>query len=126
MIRAGFLKFVDTHRKADGTGASLFPTLKPDQYGNLARYPTKRLNETYLPAAIKVGERQSLYSLRHNVRDALRRIKAPPEALRAIAGWSPGGKSASDNYGDPTNPDLYRDWVEGIAYEGLDLSFLHH
>lgn len=125
LVRIGFLKFVETRRKADGAEALLFPTLKPNKYDNRAWYPVKRFREKFLPAEIKVGKRRSLYSLRHNVRDALRQINAPPEALRAIAGWSPGGKAASDHYGDPTNPDLYTSWVEGIAYPGLDLSFLH-
>jgi hypothetical protein len=72
-----------------------------------------------------VGERQSLYSLRHNVRDALRAVNAPPEALLAIAGWAPGGKAISDSYGDPGNPDHYIKWVEEITYPELDLSFLY-
>ncbi len=66
-----------------------------------------------------------VYSLRHNVRDALRRVSAPPDALRAIAGWSAGSKQASNHYGDPSNPDFYVTWVNAISYEGLDLSFLH-
>lgn len=125
LARIGFLDFVAVRRKSGGATARLFPSLKPNKYGNLAWYPVKRFNETFLPAEIKVGDRQALYSIRHCVRDALRRVNAPQEALRAIAGWSPGGKSTSDHYGDPTDPDLYAKWVEGIAYPGLDLSFLH-
>jgi integrase len=123
--RFGFLAFVEDRRKADGDNAPLFPALRPDKYGNRAWYAAKRFNEVFLPAVMAVGERQSLYSLRHNVRDALRAVNAPPEALLAIAGWAPGGKAISDSYGDPGNPDHYIKWVEEITYPELDLSFLY-
>jgi len=123
LICFGFLRFVEQRRKASD-GPRLFPSLKPNKYGNVAWYPVKRLNETYIPAEIVLDERQSLYSLRHNVRDALRRAKAPPETLQAVTGWSPAGTAASDHYGDPGNPDLHAEYVEKIAYPMLDLSFL--
>jgi len=124
LIRIGFLQFVDRQKLQCGP-TRLFPTLKPNKYGNLAWYPVKRFNEQFLPTAMKLEERQSLYSLRHNVRDALRRAKAPAETLLAVAGWSPSGKAVSDNYGDPSNPDHHAEYVEKIDYAGLDLSFLH-
>jgi integrase len=125
LIKCGLLEFVARIRHKGGEGADLFPTLKPNKYGNRAWYALKRLNEVFLPSAIKVSQDQSLYSLRHNVRDALRRVSAPPDALRAITGWSEGSKQASDHYGDPGNPDFYVTWVNAIAYDELDLSFLH-
>src|SRR5690606_28998154 len=103
----------------------LFHELTPDKYGNFAAYATRRFRESFIPAEIQLGPRQTLYSLRHNVRDALRRVEAPAETLLAVTGWSPSGKSVSDHYGDPGNPDLHIKWVERIAYDGLDLSFLH-
>lgn len=124
--KIGFLTFVEKRRKESPSfDARLFPNLKPNKYGNRAWYAARRFNETFLPASITLGPRQSLYSLRHNVRDALRRINAPADALLAIAGWSPSEKAVSDDYGDPGNPDLYTKWVAGIAYPGLDLSFLY-
>lgn len=126
LIKFGFLAFVEQRRKLRAkNGPHLFHELKPDCYGNRAWYAVKRLNEAFLPAEITLEDRQSLYSLRHNVRDALRRVKAPPESLLAIAGWSPAGKAVSDDYGDPGNPDLHAEWVGKIAYDGLDLSFLY-
>ncbi|MFA7585165.1 MAG: site-specific integrase, partial [Novosphingobium sp.] len=80
LIRIGFLQFVD-RQKQQGASARLFPALKPNKNGNLAWYPVKRFNEQFLPATMVLQERQSLYSLRHNVRDALRRAKAPAETL---------------------------------------------
>jgi integrase len=125
LIKLGFLKFVEGRRKDAGDKARLFPTLKPNRLGNYAHYASRRFNEVFLTSEIEVAADQSLYSLRHNVRDALRRVDAPPEALRAIGGWSVGGKSASDYYGDATNPDHYVKWVNAISYPTLDLSFLH-
>jgi integrase len=126
LIRIGFLAFVEERRKCvEENGPRLFYELKPNEYGNFAWYAAKRLNETFIPAEIGLSERQSLYSLRHNVRDALRRVKAPDETLAAVTGWAPNGKAVSSDYGDPGNPDFHAEWVEKIAYEGLDLSFLH-
>lgn len=125
LIKFGLLEFVKDRLKQGGAKAKLFPTLNANRLGNYAHYASKRFNEVFLPEEIDVGSDQSLYSFRHNVRDALRRIHAPPDALRAICGWSDGGKNASDYYGDATNPDHYVKWVNGISYPGLDLSFLH-
>ncbi|EEB86037.1 site-specific integrase [Roseobacter sp. GAI101] len=124
LVKIGFLQFVDKIKSVNPTGR-LFPNLTPDQNGNTAHYATRRLREKFIPEEIILDNRQTLYSLRHNVRDALRRIKAPPETLRAIAGWSPGSTSVSDDYGTPGNPDFHINSVEKIAYSGLDLSFLH-
>lgn len=124
LLKMGFLAFVERRRKAPELGQRLFPQLRPNKYGDLSHYPLKRLRDHFIPQEITLGPRQTPYSLRHNVRDALRRIKAPPEALRHITGWSEG-KTVSDQYGDPGNPDFYAEYVAGIEYPGLDLSFLH-
>ncbi len=126
LIKISFLSFVEERRKKHGRNElRLFPEIKPDKYGNMAAYPTRRFREHFIPAEITLGKRQVFYSLRHNVRDALRRAKAPPETLLAVTGWSPSGKAVSDDYGDPGNPDLHIEWVERIAYPGLDLGFLY-
>ncbi len=125
LIHLGFLEFVDKRKQAaKSKDVRLFSGIKPDKYGGLTDVPSKGFNRTFLRAEIKLEARQALYSLRHNVRDALRRCKAPPEALRHIAGWS-AGKDVSDHYGDPGNPDLMAEWVEKISYPDLDLTFLH-
>ena len=126
LIKIGFVAFVQQRRRANSKDEPrLFPEITPDKYGNMAAYPASRFRDHFIPAEITLGERQTLYSLRHNVRDALRRAKAPPETLLAVTGWSPSGKAVSDSYGDPGNPDLHIEWVEKIAYPGLDLGFLH-
>lgn len=125
LARMGFLAFVEERRKAVAKdGERLFPKLKPNRYGNVAWYPCRRLNEHFIPREISLGERQCLYSLRHSVRDALRRIKAPPETLLAVGGWAQGSKTVSDDYGDPGDPDLHAEYVAKIAYPGLNLSYL--
>lgn len=124
LIKLGLLAYVEERRKAPkATGPRLFHTAKPDKYGSFSDGVSKSFHRSFFPQEIELGPRQHLYSLRHCVRDALRRAKAPPEALR-LAGWSVS-KSASDGYGDPTDPDLLAEWVEAIAYPGLDMSFLH-
>jgi integrase len=117
------VQFVEQRKKAS-SGPHLFSDLKPDKYkNNLAWYPLKRFNETYLPAAIKLVPRQSFYSFRHSWRDALRRIDAPDSTLEAVGGWSQG--KTSDSYGDPNDPDLQFKIIRKISFPGLDLSALH-
>ncbi|WP_176251339.1 site-specific integrase [Sulfitobacter sp. HGT1] len=126
LIKMGFLAFVTARKKKHGMKhAQLFPEITPDKYGNKAAYAARRFRDYFIPAEIALGERQTFYSLRHNVRDALRKAKAPADTLLAIAGWSPSGKATSDDYGDPGNPDLHHEWVEKISYPGLDLGFLY-
>ena len=125
LLRIGLLDFVTERRKTAGKhGSRLFRELKPKtgEPGNFAWYATRRFNEFFLPSEVKMEDRQSLYSIRHSVRDALRRIKASDEALFAIGGWTPaGGKAVSSNYGNAKDADLWVDEVAGIAYDGLNL-----
>ena len=126
LLKFGFLSFVqERETQSSIKGTRLFWELKPDQYGNFATYPCRRFNEYFIRQEVELGERQVLYSLRHNVRDALRQVQAPPETLLAIAGWAPAGTAVSDNYGDPGNPDLHINWVNKISYLNIDLSFLY-
>jgi integrase len=122
LIGMGLLQFLADRRKA-GAGP-LFPHLTPNKYGNLAWYPLKMFNESFLPKAIATTGRQSFYSFRHSFRDELRRIGAPPDALQALGGWSQG-KLTSDDYGDKSNPDYQLNYVKQIAFPGLDLSHLY-
>ncbi|MCE8510993.1 site-specific integrase [Ruegeria pomeroyi] len=126
LIQIGFLEFVEARRKKNGAKEPrIFSELKPDKYGSLAAYASKRIRDTFIPEEITLKDKQTFYSLRHNVRDALRRVKAPADTLLAVCGWSPAGKAVSDDYGDGGNPDLHAEYVEAIDYPGLDLSFLY-
>ena len=122
LMELGLLQFLK-QRQTQGAAAWLFP-LKPNRDGNRAWYPLKRFGESYLRKMVELEERQSFYSFRHTVRDALRHIDAPDDALQFVTGWSQG-KRVSDNYGEKCNPDYQIRWVEKIAYPGLDLSHLY-
>ncbi|EBA12236.1 site-specific integrase [Roseobacter sp. CCS2] len=100
LIKLGFSNLVKVSpSKSLKKAKQIFTTLKPDQYGNYATYATKRFRDKFIAEEITLNDRQALYSLRHNVRDALRTVGAPPETLLAVTGWSPAGRAASDNYG---------------------------
>ena len=122
LLKMGFLQFV-ADRQAATTEPNLFPAT-PDQYGNLATYPLKRFRDHFFPQAIKLAPRQTFYSFRHNFRDALRRIGAPAETLQALGGWSQG-KRVSDNYGDHSDPDFQVQFINRVAYAGLNLRNLY-
>jgi integrase len=122
LIKTGFLSFAKEQKEAPGS--RLFPDLKPDQYGNHASYALKRFRDSFLPQAITLEPRQAFYSFRHNFRDALRRIDAPPDALQALGGWSQG-KHVSDDYGNKSDPDYQTKFMAHVGYPGLDLSHLH-
>jgi hypothetical protein len=124
LIAIGFIQFVEDRKITNGQGTRLFPELKPNKYNNHGWYAVKRFNESYLPAAIKLEPRQSLYSLRHSYRDALRRIDAQPATLQALGAWSQG-KLVSDDYGDKFDPDYQKKFVDLIAFPGLELSNLY-
>ena len=80
LVRLGFLDFVEQRRKQMAkNGPRLFYEIKPNKYGNMAAYPARRFCEAFLPEEIELEERQSFYSIRHSVRDALRRAQVPPE-----------------------------------------------
>jgi integrase len=121
VLALGFAQFVELRKKQGEK--RLFPSLKPDQYGNVAKYALKRFREDFLPAEIDVLERQSFYSFRHNARDALRVVNAPGEVLEGVAGWKHPG-NVSDRYGDKTDPDHTVRWVHQISFPGVDLSYL--
>jgi integrase len=122
LIAIGLIDFATASQKSK-PGARLFPTLKADKYGNLASYALRRFRESFLPAVITVQERQTFYSFRHSFRDALRRSKAPPDALQALGGWDQGSLT-SDSYGDKFDPDYQIQFLEKVSYPGLDLAFL--
>ena len=126
LIKIGFLDFVEARQKKNGPKEPrIFSELKPDKYGSLAAYASKRIRDSFIPEEINLKNKQTFYSLRHNVRDALRRAKAPADTLLAVCGWSPAGKAVSDDYGDGGQPEFHAEYVEAICYPGLDLTFLY-
>ncbi len=122
LVRLGFLAFVADQRHASHDPL-LFRSLTRNKYGDPAAYVLRRFREAYLkPMDLK--PRQAAYSFRHTWRDAARRIKASPDFLKAIGGWS-DSKTTADVYGSKDQPDLYAKDMASIGYEGLDLSHLY-
>lgn len=123
LVAIGFIDFVRSRQNADNN-AMLFAGLRPDTYGNYAKYPLKRFREQYLPKEMDLGVRQSFYSLRHCFRDALRRAETPPDALQGLGAWSQGTR-VSDNYGDKSDPDYLVKYMNRVSFPGLTLAHLH-
>ena len=122
MIKLGFLDFVAKRRLQSGH-ARLFDTLKPDKYGNLFTYAGRRFNEYFLPDEMGVSERQSFHSFRHSFRNALRQTNATPDTLQALGAWEQGSLTSS-NYGELSQPDQQKQFIEALVYGDLDLSYL--
>ncbi len=122
LVRMGFLDHVESVRKQGHK--RIFHELKKDKYGNYSTYILRRFREKFLPDVIEIGENQTFYSFRHNFRDALRDIEAPPEILQTLGAWSQGNL-VSDSYGEGFKVGHLMKYVEKIKYPGLDLSHLH-
>ena len=122
LIQMGFLDYVDSVRKQEHT--QLFPELTKNKYGNYAAYILRRFREKFLPEVIDLGEKQTFYSFRHNFRDALRDIEAPPEILQFLGGWSQGNL-VSDTYGKGNKIKHLLKYVEKLRYPDLDFSHLY-
>jgi integrase len=123
LIEIGFRQFVEDQKNASND-PRLFRDLSYNKYDDPAQYALKRFREKFLPDEIEMKPKQSFYSFRHNWRDAARRIDAPADFLKAVGGWA-DGKSVSDNYGTKLHPDHYVQYMNKIAFKGLDLSHLH-
>jgi|GEM_PF-2017894 len=61
LLKFGLLQFVADCGAKRGPEAELFPTLKPNKYGNRAWYAAKRINEKFLPEVVELKHDQSLF-----------------------------------------------------------------
>ena len=122
LIKIGFRDYVEGLRSQGET--MLLPDLSPNKYGNYAVYPLKRFRDKFLPDVIKLTKKQTFYSFRHSFRDALRRMEAPPDILKALGAWSQGSVVSDDYGGDLEQGHLFK-YVERIKYPGLKLSHLY-
>jgi len=122
IISLGFLDFVERRRLESGI-ARLFDSLKPDKYGNMFTYAGRRFNESFLPNEMGITELQSFHCFRHSYRNALRQTNASADTLEALGAWDQG-KLTSMDYGELSQPDHQKEFIEGIAYGDLNLSVL--
>lgn len=121
LMRFGFGDYVKKLR--DEKQQKLFPEIKPGKYGYSSQQVADWFSDTFLPKVVEKDGKISLYSFRHNFRDALRRIEAPDWVMR-VGGWAPSN-GVSDSYGSGYKPDQLKAYVERIEYPGLDLSHLY-
>ena len=122
IIELGFLDFV-ARRRLESGNARLFDQLKPDKYGNMFTYAGRRFNESFLPKEMGISDRQSFHCFRHSFRNALRQTNASPDTLQALGAWDQGSLTSSD-YGELSQPDQQKQFIEGVVYGDLDLSYL--
>jgi integrase len=117
----GFLDFV-ARRKAMSGVDRIFVGIKPDKYGNLFSYPSKRFNEQFLLSEMtpKRSKRQSFHSLRHTWRDAMRQTNASPDTLQALGAWDQADLTSA-NYGELSQPDHQKQFIEAVKFGDLDL-----
>lgn len=122
LIDVGFPAFVERQKKARGSSALIFGTLKKSKRGYYSDYACRRFREKFLPEAIMLATDQSFYSFRHSFRDALRHVGAASDVVAALGGWSEGTK-VSDAYGNSRDPDYLYKTVERISYPDLVIDF---
>ena len=122
IIALGFLDFV-ANRRSESGNAKLFDRLKSDKYDNWFAYAGRRFNESFLPKEMGHLERQSFHSFRHTFRDALRKTNASPDTLQALGAWDQGSLTSS-NYGELSQPDQQKQFIDGVKFGDLDLSYL--
>jgi integrase len=123
LLKIGFVEFV-AERREESNDPRVFRDITRNKYDDPAHYPLRRFRESFLKEAVSLLPHQTPYSFRHSFRDALRKIEASQDFLKAIGGWE-GEKTISDNYGSKSNPDLYAGQMAKIVYYGLDLSHLY-
>lgn len=111
LINIGFLRWVEARRKVARDGR-IFPAYT---YG-------KFWNETF---TVKLGiksSKKAFYSLRHNMRDALRNASESDEAKDRITGhWSEGTGAV---YGGRDLAPLESEIIDRVTYPGLNLTHL--
>jgi integrase len=120
----GFLDLVAQRKEKSGVDR-IFAGIKPDKYGNLFSYPSKRFNDSFLLKEMSPprSKRQSFHSFRHTWRNAMRQTNASPDTLQALGAWEQGGLT-SDDYGELSQPDHQRQFIEAVKFGDLDLSQL--
>jgi integrase len=121
MIAMGFLKFLDQQK---GSARKLFPDLKQSGRGYHSDRMSRWFNDRFLPKTGAKTKKTSFHSFRHNFRDALRAIHAPPEVVQGLGGWK-AEEGVSAQYGSGLTVDQLAIREERVRYEGLDLTHLH-
>jgi hypothetical protein len=122
LTEIGFLDFWNKRAKTLDPGMKVFIDVKPDKYGNFNNALSKRHNGR-LQKYCQPVKQQSIYSLRHNFRDACRlcikRGLMQRDTMLRFMGHRIGGMD--DVYGDPLPLQWESDCIDHIAYDSLKL-----
>ncbi len=118
--RLGFMKFVETKKKA---GGRLFSDLEGTDQKHCVDLFQKRFSYL-LRTKIKVAKGVSFHSFRHGFRDALRNAGSPIDVTRALGGWARSG-GIEERYGQGTRPAVLAQWMDKVVFKDLDLSHLY-
>lgn len=118
----GFPAYVESVRRA---GAKrVFPGWQPSKSDHYySSVFSKWFNERLLSDHLGIKKSDIVFhSLRHNVKDALRRASVPIEIQNRFLGHAPA--SVGESYGTPHLLAEEAEWIDRISYPGLDLSHI--
>jgi integrase len=125
--RLGFLQLVEACRQDRGSGAALFPLLKPGPRGGYAEGWSKWFGRYIRNIGIS-NKARVFHSFRHSFKDALRAAGVGEDVNDAITGHSGGGVGRSYGAKDVVRRFGLRQLSDAVAkaeYPGLDLSHLY-
>lgn len=120
--RFGFIAYVDHLRRAGSK--RVFPHWKPSKSDGYFSSPySKWFNERLLGTHLGIKKPEIVFhSLRHCMKDALRRARVPIEVQNRLLGHAPN--SVGDTYGTPSLLPEEATLIDAISYPGLDLSHI--
>ncbi|OAN49646.1 hypothetical protein A6A04_18925 [Paramagnetospirillum marisnigri] len=120
LIRCGFLGYV-----AQCQGGSLFPLLKPDQYGKITGNWSKWFNRYKRDVGVIIPPKamKDFHSFRHGFKDACRAARIGEEVHDALTGHTGGG--IGRRYGSEKVPlDVKAEAIAKVWFE-VDLDHLY-
>lgn len=122
LIRLGFLKY-HADIKAKGEGR-LFPEAKRSESGQMIADFSREFGRYLIRLKMKDGRGLSLYSFRHGVADALRRVGNLDDQFRHLLGHT--SATMTGRYGVLPQGMVEKDaaLINSIAYPGLNLDHL--
>ncbi len=118
LLKAGFLKFVDSKRVLKDD--ALFPEVPIGADGTQTSIFSKRFATFLKGCGIKGIDMETCFHMfRHTLKDALDRGQVPESYIEAIQGWSREMKM-SRSYGDGMDADTLKPWIEAAKFPEFD------
>lgn len=122
LMRLGFLQMVDKRRQEGSK--QIFPSVKPDSLGRPSSEYSKAFSKYIKRIGVKVDARLSFHSFRHAFADQLRIAGYSDTQLGVLIGHSQHSVTAGYGRMAQFGPRERSKMIEGVQYEGLDLSHL--